>query len=705
MEPNGSDYWDGWFYLSLLNGIRHLNITSKDSTCNHHSYLYQKHLQNLTLWAVQMFDSSAVTASGFVVGDTYQMGHFDGCVSVSVPEMGILGKYCLASLQFQPDVHIYPHFHRDSLSVFNNPSFKASLWEKLKVTFDPKRFRRDVLHWATCVPASCSNEDIQTSLQAALSPTFRQSGLHVNLTLGRDMCYSTNEHENFNFGFFVITGILFVASLVVLTSTFFDFLLYSDVKRKPSKLGTYVKLFSLQTSFKELVAPSSSREEFRICNFLKVFGMCIVITGHRLMYMNSMQSQNTEYFYERIINYFMTILILNGGLIVDVFFVMSGFLLCLNVCKELDKKSSLNIPLIILVRWLRIIPTYAVSVAIHAYILIHFSDGPLWKFLIGRVATRCQQNWWSNLLFINNYINVDQQCMIQSWYLSCDMHFFVIGIFLIYITWRWHKTGGTLLLLTLLVSVGIPAYITYVNKYKGVVRLYHGLAEDPVQDEHFREAYVPSHMRSAPYVTGIILSFVYRHLKNHQFKFPKISLILVTPLAFIVALSSIMLAWIFYIDERPYYPLENALYAGLHRVTWALAICWFMISDATTGLGSWFSLLRHDAWIPLGRLTYCVYLIHTIPQLILFGSIRQSEYHGVFKVFWSICGDVALSYMVALLLNLVVESPTGQIQKLLFSGFLKDSTKGNKSAQNQTQVVEEKSKRELRPKWTPKNIV
>lgn len=64
--------------------------------------------------------------------------------------------------------------------------------------------------------------------------------------------------------------------------------------------GTFVQIFSMQLSFKKLIEPSSNRQEFKVCNFLKVFGMIVVIAGHRLMYMNGMQSQNTEYFYERV---------------------------------------------------------------------------------------------------------------------------------------------------------------------------------------------------------------------------------------------------------------------------------------------------------------------------------------------------------------------------------------------------------------------
>lgn len=43
--------------------------------------------------------------------------------------------------------------------------------------------------------------------------------------------------------------------------------------------------------------------------------------------------------------------------------------------------------------------------------------------------------------------------------------------------------------------------------------------------------------------------------------------------------------WLFYIPDRPYYPIENALYAPLHKVLWSAGICAIIIVSITTGFG------------------------------------------------------------------------------------------------------------------------
>ncbi|KAG8294617.1 hypothetical protein J6590_099361 [Homalodisca vitripennis] len=60
-------------------------------------------------------------------------------------------------------------------------------------------------------------------------------------------------------------------------------------------------------------------------------------------------------------------------------------------------------------------------------------------------------------------------CMVQSWYLACDMQFFMVGSMLVYVLWRWPRLGQTLLWTTLVVSIATPAIITYQNRYYGTV--------------------------------------------------------------------------------------------------------------------------------------------------------------------------------------------------------------------------------------------
>ncbi len=46
---------------------------------------------------------------------------------------------------------------------------------------------------------------------------------------------------------------------------------------------------------------------------------------------------------------------------------------------------------------------------------------------------------------------------------------------------------------------------------------------------------------------------------------------------------------VFYSFGRPYYRLENAFYACLHRTLFVLAPLWFLVAYLTTGLGTYFT--------------------------------------------------------------------------------------------------------------------
>lgn len=77
------------------------------------------------------------------------------------------------------------------------------------------------------------------------------------------------------------------------------------------------------------------------------------------------------------------------------------------------------------------------------------NDGPFWRKTQEAEKYFCRKNFWKNLLFINNYISVDEpvsdsitskkflsfdfclQCVQQSWYLASDFQLFIIGILLL----------------------------------------------------------------------------------------------------------------------------------------------------------------------------------------------------------------------------------------------------------------------------------
>jgi hypothetical protein len=53
----------------------------------------------------------------------------------------------------------------------------------------------------------------------------------------------------------------------------------------------------------------------------------------------------------------------------------------------------------------RLTPVYAIMVALAASWFNHLGSGPMWNHIVSSETEDCRQNWWYNLLYLNNYIN------------------------------------------------------------------------------------------------------------------------------------------------------------------------------------------------------------------------------------------------------------------------------------------------------------
>lgn len=65
-----------------------------------------------------------------------------------------------------------------------------------------------------------------------------------------------------------------------------------------------------------------------------------------------------------------------------------------------------------LVSSFRLTPVYLIIVAFYATLFYKMDSGPLWESKIGVEKDRCAENWWANMLYINNYYNSDRMVSI-----------------------------------------------------------------------------------------------------------------------------------------------------------------------------------------------------------------------------------------------------------------------------------------------------
>ena len=124
-----------------------------------------------------------------------------------------------------------------------------------------------------------------------------------------------------------------------------------------------------------------------------------------------------------------SMIVINGGNLVQSFFFISGFLNSITLLSYVDKTRAKNFMVFVkavIYRVIRFIPVLLFLVLLHATWLHRFEDGPYWDKFTVYERKACRSNMWTNLLLINNYVSGDLKCMVHTWFIAADsevLHF------------------------------------------------------------------------------------------------------------------------------------------------------------------------------------------------------------------------------------------------------------------------------------------
>ncbi|CAB3360039.1 Hypothetical predicted protein [Cloeon dipterum] len=544
----------------------------------------------------------------------------------------------------------------------------GSAWEKIKYTGDLRKQRRDAIYWGVCVPSVCGAKSVLEGIKNAIKPLQDSFGVNANVELVEKNC-KILQSETFDTLDISYSLILFIIIIIVLICTAVDtYTAYLD-KITESFGIRILRSFSVRTNWLILCQGPAARDndagDLRSIHGLRFLSMWLIIMGHRCMFSLGGPLFNPERI-EEIYTSALNMILLNGTIIVDTFFLISGFLSCYLMLLELDKKRKVNVSLLYAYRYIRLTPVYAMVVGFYATIYPKLGDGPMWDQKVGLERDRCRDNWWANLLYINNYVNAENMCMFQSWFLACDMHYFLLSPLIIYPLWRWPRPGKVLLFFITSLSIFVPFAVTLLGGLDAVLLLFMSTLADPVSNETFRSIYIPSHTRAAPYFIGIVWGYVLYKIRSEGIKINKKFAAVIFIFLHFVAFGSIFGAWAFYIPDIPRSALEKALYGGFHRAGWAISIGWLIVACALSLAGPYRALLSWKPMVPLGRLTYCAFLAHSGVQMYQSASMRVPEYMTYFKMLWMTLGDVSFTFGVALVLYMLFEAPVTALQRIFF---------------------------------------
>lgn len=123
------------------------------------------------------------------------------------------------------------------------------------------------------------------------------------------------------------------------------------------------------------------------------------------------------------------------------------------------------------------------------------------------------------LIFCDSYYI---QCMIQSWYIACDMHLFMTAPIIVSLLHHKPKIGNFVLVFILVASIFTTFFVTYSDKLDAFLLVHMKILRDPISNKTFRGLYIPTHTRATPYYIGMITGLVRHKMKNSSYKINKV---------------------------------------------------------------------------------------------------------------------------------------------------------------------------------------
>ncbi|KIH45767.1 hypothetical protein ANCDUO_24188, partial [Ancylostoma duodenale] len=108
-------------------------------------------------------------------------------------------------------------------------------------------------------------------------------------------------------------------------------------------------------------------------------------------------------------------------------------------------------------------------------------------------------------------------------------------------------------------------------------------------------------------------------------------------------------------------------YNNFSRIGWALAVSWVIVANHLGWGGPIATFMDHPLWKPLGRLSYCGYIVHFFIIHYVFDlDDRPSHYVSIWQTYiYRVIPVVVLSYIFAFIWSCLFEVPVVKLEKML----------------------------------------
>ena len=639
--------------LKELLAFQDLNIVDLSPSCTSDLKAFEEGISKKELWSLALLDANDQFPRGGVL-ESLPILHYPGSMEqcLNVHNGALFGRYWM-------------------ITTYNstkqlNPIPMLSL---------------GLMRIGRCFPSGCSQQDVVTATGAFLNNITNTKDVYTAVILNS---HEHNEVYEFTAGDITMLSVISIIGVVVFLSTVIDTALTSfHIQHASAGLWQGFSIYNNLTKIFNTKSGPSDGGNLACINGIRAISISWVVLGHTYFEMtslgvltgNGLMMNNFGIFGREggPVDSWAGTAIWNGMFAVDSFFMIGAILLAFHTLKEMDKnkgKSTKQWTMFWITfyvhRYIRLTAVYAIVIGIHATLLQHFATGPL-SYLVTKQVTKCQNGWFLNLLYLNNFANTvgeEMNCMGWTWYMANDMQFFIITPLILYLLWKWIPIGIVVSVCLLLIATVTPFTLTWTDE----TQFFHGDVSD---------FYQKPWNRFQPYIMGLLVGYLLHKMRNYsKLKVPGW-------LSFIIWLVAAVLACLplyglssynmvkdptLQIPSSPGYPsqLERSFFNGLSKISWCLALAWVIVSSVKGRGGLVNSFLSWGFWVPLARLSYCIYLIQY--TVVYWQNSQLSypvNYSNLYLTYVSV-GNFAMCTVLALVLALLFEAPFFHLEKLFF---------------------------------------
>jgi len=401
-------------------------------------------------------------------------------------------------------------------------------------------------------------------------------------------------------------------------------------------------------------------------NALRVTTMAVIVLGSTFFRTLKGALQNMEVL-QTWVQDFSFSFVLSADFAIDCFFFFSSFLATFFLLKRM-KENEGNVGSVLAIylhRYMRLIPLYFFLLLFFWKFMVLFGDGPMF-FLYDEFA-QCGSRWYWHLFFLNNIIpwSSDDNCMGWTWYLANDFQFFLLVPLLAILYYRKRKacyiTIGSLASVCLIIQISVILIDDLSASYFNYNNLY------------WTTYYVKPYARLPAFLIGLLFGFMhysqrYEHPEQSKlaslakrFEYSKFFLI-------VISISGMLLIFIVVI-----------LFLGINKAQDNIPKFWDMLFIITSrplfvmgfamtnypvilGVSPLSTMASHDFWIPFSKLTYGVFLCHSVFILFREYNVERGQWGSLFDTTLFFLAYLFLSYGFSLLTFLFVEQPFRKLE-------------------------------------------